>query len=99
MKDTNSTISKYHANLYVREFGSWNKALDIANFRNNRKRNITDKELLDDLKETGEKLKRTPKYKDILNHCSKFSTTTFVNRFGTWNKALKRAGFQINQEY
>lgn len=47
----------------------------------------TDDELLNMLREKAEELSRIPKYDDVRQHSS------ICRRFGTWNKALKLAGF------
>lgn len=59
-------------------------------------RNVTDKELIDDLLKTYNKLNKkgiqltTRSYADY----GKYSAWTIYNRFGTWNKALELAGIE-----
>jgi 5-methylcytosine-specific restriction endonuclease McrA len=61
---------------------------------------VTDDELIHDLTAVEAKLKLLKKnltfrsYKEL----GKFSTSTFTERFGTWNEALKKAGFEPTQE-
>lgn len=55
-------------------------------------RNITSQELTADLKRTARKLrKKRLSVADYREH-GKYSPSTFENRFGTWNKAVKSAG-------
>lgn len=62
-------------------------------------RNIPDQELLDDLKKIALKLgndKMT--IVEFNNNKGKYSATTIYNRFGTWNKALEKAGLKITHQ-
>ncbi|NTV22789.1 MAG: hypothetical protein HGA85_00240 [Nanoarchaeota archaeon] len=58
---------------------------------------FTKEQLLFFLKEASHDLGRTPTGKDFDK--SKYpSRTTYVNRFGSWNKALKLAGLKLNSK-
>lgn len=64
-------------------------------------RNIPDNELIDDLKRVAEKLGlnkiSSRQYND---NGAKYTAGTISTRFGTWNKALERAGLNlVNQRY
>ncbi|MDI3535505.1 MAG: hypothetical protein PWQ82_1870 [Thermosediminibacterales bacterium] len=48
----------------------------------------TDQELIENLKDTARKLGRTPKKREIRSPGS----WVYIERFGSWNKALKTAG-------
>ena len=99
IKDIKRPISRYSIKQYLKVFGSLNKALETINFIPTKSRNVTDEELINDLKKTEKKLKRTPTYRDIINHNSKFRMYTYKKKFGTWNKALERAGFKTYKSY
>ena len=59
-------------------------------------RNITDEDLLNDLKEVAESLgKRNITYREY-NGKGKYAAGTIHTRFGNWNKALEIAGLTIN---
>ncbi len=81
--------------IYSRRFGSWNKALRKAGLNVNRVANITNNELLEDLKRVADNLSRPPTQIDIDNH-GKFSHGTYQSRFGSWNNALQEAGLELN---
>lgn len=59
---------------------------------------VSDEELLADLREVAKKVGVTTvqqkKYREIGN----FADTTLSKRFGSWNKALKKAGLEISNE-
>lgn len=52
----------------------------------------SDNELICILQETARKLDRSPKTNDVKQ------SHTIIKRFGSWNKALKKAGISINKE-
>jgi hypothetical protein len=58
-------------------------------------RNIPDQELLDDLKKIANKFTNGKMTKDEYNENGQFNAGTFEKRFGTWNKALEKAGVEI----
>ena len=58
------------------------------------RRNIPEKELLDDLLKV-EGLIDKPISKAIYNKHGRFSSGTYEKRFGTWNKALECAGLKL----
>src|ERR1035437_5465984 len=58
--------------------------------------NITDQELLDDLKKVALMLgKQKVPYREY-NDNGKFNSNTLIRRFGSWNNVLEKAGLQIN---
>jgi hypothetical protein len=56
----------------------------------------TNKELLTKLKELKEKLGRSPSIRDA--DANELPSATYINRFGTWNNALKLAKIGINND-
>jgi hypothetical protein len=78
-----------------RRFGSWNKALMLANINPVRRYDISDQELLDDIRlcSTDNKISYT-RYREI----GKFSIGTVERRFGNWRKALELANCQGIQQ-
>ncbi|PCJ43631.1 MAG: endonuclease [SAR86 cluster bacterium] len=63
-------------------------------------RNISEEELIDDLKKSFETLRKNSisfsfrSYSEI----GKFSSSTISTRFGSWNKALEAAGIEVMEE-
>lgn len=62
-------------------------------------RNISDRELIEDLKKVAYKLhKKALTIEDYKKH-GRFSYSTPANRFGGWLNALEKAGFKKTREY
>ena len=60
---------------------------------------FSNEKLLDDLRKVAKKLdKGNVTFREYIKHGT-FSTKVFRNRFGTWNKALQKAGLGIVREY
>ncbi len=58
-------------------------------------RNTPDQELLDDLKKVADQIGMDKVTRDQYDQKGKFSFGTLERRFGTWNKALIKAGLKI----
>jgi len=62
-------------------------------------RYFNDQELLADLKKVAKKIgKNNVSFREYIKF-GEFSTKVFRNRFGTWNKALQKAGLEIGREF
>jgi hypothetical protein len=80
---------------YCKHFGSFVKALKLAGFEDklNHCHSIsTDKELLDSLIKFFKEYNRTPLPEDYINIPYLFSSTTYLNKFGSIKKARELAG-------
>lgn len=65
---------------------------------NSYNRNMTDEELLDDLKKVAIKLGSNKIVIHEYEEYGKYSNATFSSRFGSWNKALLKAGLEITNQ-
>jgi len=89
-------LGKYHSQTIVRRFDKWNKAKEIAGLAiYNREGKIEDDEILGDIKRVAEKIDKNITKRDYNKH-GKFSSVTISNHFGSWNKAKKEIGLEIN---
>lgn len=81
-------------------FGSWTEALIKAGIytRHHRKKTkYSERELIQFLRDAKEKLGRPPT-SEKLDSLEEFpAATTFVKRFGSWSKALEKAGFDVQR--
>jgi hypothetical protein len=78
---------------YKTTFGSWNDAIRKADLGVNVRSNIPETELLDEIQSLADELDRTPERRDMDQH-GQFDSTTYKPSFGSWNGALKQAGFE-----
>jgi hypothetical protein len=85
-----------------KRFGSLRKALEEAGLTPQRYMNATDTELLHILvdlwEQTLEKEGRTPQKKDLKTYAMPVSGDTVTRRFGSWNKALRRAHDSVQSQ-
>ena len=61
-------------------------------------RNVPDEELLSDVKNTALKLDKDTLTADEYTANGKYHSSTISHRFGTWNKALNKAGLSVHKE-
>ena len=108
--DKNSEIS--HGTV-ARRFGSWQNALAKAglehqysgkiitdNMKGPRPRPLTDDEILLELKRIATLLsKTTVTVEDVKRHSNIMSSTVVSRRFGSWTKAMEKAGLKISEMY
>lgn len=82
-------IGKVRPSTFQRRFGSWVKALELAQLKPSRSKiGITEDELMENIRFIWENLGRQPTYSEIKAPFSKFSVGTYEKRFGSWRKSL-----------
>lgn len=91
-------IGKFSTKTYQRKFGSWNAALEESGLEINKERNITDQELLDELRRLSEEIGETPTSRDM-EELGKYGSSSYVKSFGTWNNAVRQAGIKIGRQH
>ena len=89
---------RYSASPYIRNFGSWLKACELAGLKTIRDKedfqHITDNSLLHDMQLVSEYLnKKSISTKDY-NDYGKYKVQTVLARFKTWSDALDKAGLE-----
>jgi hypothetical protein len=83
-----------HPQTVIERFGSWNAAKRQAGLRT--RRFATREELLDELRDLGEELGRTPTGGDLQRHrASMHSKSLYWHAFGSLRNALREAGFDV----
>ncbi len=90
---------KFHSSTIQRKFGSWFTALKEAGLEKTRNLNLNEKELIDDLIRVSSLLN-----KDRLTHAEyanygHFGANTFIRKFGSWFKALEKAGLKKTRNF
>src|SRR6266508_3875406 len=86
--------SRVHPQTVIEHFGSWNRAKRLAGLVP--RRFVTRDELLQALRDLGERLGRVPTAKDIDAHRGLVaSKSLYWHTFGSLTQALREAGFDV----
>jgi len=80
---------KYHSSTVATRFGSWHRALEKAGLDKTIDRNIPTEDLFRNIVDVWSKLGRQPKTRDLSSEVSRFSSSTYSYRFGSWRNALR----------
>jgi hypothetical protein len=81
---------KYHSSTISTRFGSWHGALGKAGLEKSIDRNIPTEDLFRNVVEVWSALGRQPKTRDLSGSVSRFSSSTYSYRFGSWRNALHK---------
>jgi len=89
---------KYTASVYFRRFDSWNDAIRAAGYTpaasspDASEQRIPASELLEEIDRLADQVGGRPTAEQMNEH-GQYSVRPYVNRFGSWNNAIERAGF------
>jgi 5-methylcytosine-specific restriction endonuclease McrA len=97
---TNKTFrehGKMASSMPATKFGSWNKAIEEAGLDTNIEYGLSKQKFKERIRNVSEEYCNgsAPTYKEFQKY-SDHSSKTVVQRFGSWNEALKECGFDIN---
>jgi hypothetical protein len=87
---------RYSLTAYRNEFGGWNNALRAAGFRLNQERSIRKGKLLAEIERLS--ADDVPPTSAEMSEKGDYSMSTYVRAFGSWNKALRAAGYEPHIE-
>lgn len=100
-KEVNEDPNMPNTSSYEKRFGSYNKAVEKAGLTPNKKgasynfrRELSDNDLLRQLRRKAEELGRTPFAREVDQDPNMASVSTFLARFGTYLRAVRKAGLQ-----
>jgi len=85
---------RFHSGTIEKRFKGWNNALKKAGLIVSIQKNISEKELLDDLNRVAKELRKESLIRDEYNQYGKYHNATFEKRFGSWLKAIRQAGLK-----
>jgi len=97
--DFQNNVSLPAPMTYFKAFGSWNNALREAGLEINIRKDYTNKELINILKNLSKELGRSPMMKDLIPRKDLPESTIFKDRFGSWNNALIVAGLKVQYHF
>ena len=90
---------RYGTTTFIRRFGSWFNVLEKAGLEKTRTpKSLPVEELFSNLEKLWVKLGRQPRYTELQKPLSKYSMRVYLNRFGSWRKALEEFVAYINQD-
>ena len=87
---------KFGTSIIIKRFKTWNNALKVAGIKISVNRNITQEDLIQDLKKVAKEI--SPKkvtYKEY-KELGSFGTQTILRHFGSWNAALEKCGLEMS---
>ena len=90
---------EYWASTYRNRFGSWNAAIEAAGFEPlTGDTKVPSSELIAEIRRLADTRGDPPTFRDM-NEEGEFGAKTYVRQFGSWNAAIKAAGFEPAIEY
>lgn len=92
----NNNPSYPNFNTYVKRFGSWNKALQMAGIETNCFVGLSKEELLEFIRKFEREERRLPTTEYFSNNPKYPNFQTYIKRFGSWQNALKLVGLDID---
>lgn len=87
---------KFSSSTVREKFGSWNDGLRAAGLTPKYHYEIPRRKLLEDIQTVAEEIGRTPTTADMVSE-GQYSVRTAQSEFGSWNNALRAAGFEPNR--
>lgn len=94
-----SENGSYKVQTILSRFGSWSKALNLAELKPTNYKEISDTDLFEEIEKIWVNKGSQPTTTDIKNGLSKYSLNTYLRRFGGWRNALKSFLDYIDEEY
>jgi len=82
---------------YKNYFGSWNAALEEFGYEKNQIKSLDREELISEIERLKKVKGRTPKMREMRSD-GKYGFDPYLRVFGSWNKALKESGLELNNK-
>lgn len=89
-------LGEYWNSHYYDCFGGWNNALREAGLEPHQEKKIPSDDLLNELRRLARELGTTPT-KAQLDDLGEYYSRSYLDRFGSWNAAVRQAGLEPNQ--
>lgn len=99
-KDFEKSEGKYPScSTIIKQFGSWNKAIEVSGFNPNVQKTWTKQEIIESIQLFVEEYGKIPVRRDFEKSEGKYPNfTTVVVYFGSWNRAIEASGFSPNTQ-
>jgi hypothetical protein len=82
-------VGKFTPGTQATRFGSWNKALVAAGLQIGEEKNVTTRDLFDNLMKVWLAIGKQPVFRDMARPPSRYRASLYCERFGTWRNALQ----------
>jgi 5-methylcytosine-specific restriction endonuclease McrA len=96
--DRYATVGRFGAETIRKRFGSWNRALDLAGLEVQKRWQIPDELLFQNLEAIWRRLGRQPRRDELDQMKTSVSKSVYTYRFGSWRKALEAFVEWVNQD-
>jgi hypothetical protein len=93
-KEEYNKNGRFSSSLVQRRFGSWARALELAELQIRKYSKVDHVELLKDIKRVANILNKKTVTTNEYNSLGKYGSSTFSRAFGSWFKALENAGLE-----
>jgi len=87
---------RFSVKAYQNRFGTWNKALNETDLSLNKEANVSDADLLAELRRLSDEIGETPTSRDMAEK-GKYAPSTYTTAFGSWNNAVREAGLDTTR--
>jgi hypothetical protein len=91
-------LGKFGERTFAKRFGSWSRALQLAQLEPNKVSSYSESELFENIRDVWMALGRQPQYRDIQRSTSRFSVKVYRTTFGSWSEALREFVLWVNNE-
>jgi hypothetical protein len=87
---------KFGSKTYQEKFGTWNEALKKADLDLNEQEEVTELELINELRRLRDQIGKTPTSRDMAE-LGEYGTSSYLHTFDTWNNAIQEADLEITR--
>lgn len=88
---------KYAISTFLRRFGSWNQALEMAGLKVKKLQSVSDAIFYQEIANVWVKLGHQPRMREMRRPLSQLTGSAYQNRFGTWQNALIAFAKHMNE--
>jgi hypothetical protein len=89
---------KFACTSFRNHFGSWRNALEIVGLTRSRNWGSQPEEMLENMRDVWLKLGRQPKLSDMTIPFSRYSSSAYTHKFGSWTAALRTFQKFVDQD-
>ncbi len=88
-QNTYRSAGQFSTTAIKKRFGSWNAAVEAAGLAAPYRRDVSEEDLFDNLREVWIKLGRQPRKREMSSPVSRYTHHPYIRRFGGWLDAMR----------